>query len=87
MCAVRALNSYSTTASQQFAKGVEMRLRNAAYLAEIHTLHTLTAQGGTDRRAGTGLAGSHDQFNDLIHLNSFSGHCRLIVVFGVSLMM
>lgn len=38
----------------------------SAHLAKVHTLHTFTTQGGTDRGTGTGLAGAHDELHDLI---------------------
>lgn len=78
MCAVRALNSYINSSQPliqlvAMAHGCRLFARGVFffyYLAEIHALHTFATQCRTDGRAGTGLAGAHDQFDDLI-----LGHC------------
>lgn len=45
-----------------------------AYLAEIHRLYTFGTQGRTDWRRRGGLAGTDDEFDNLVSLNRFACH-------------
>ena len=53
-------------------------------LAKVHRLDTLTAQGRTDGRAGTGLPGPDDELDNLIGGSASSlrhvGDCGCVVV-------
>lgn len=40
--------------------------RGSTHLAKVHTLHTFTTQGRTDRRTGAGLASAHNELDDLV---------------------
>jgi hypothetical protein len=50
-------------------------------LAEVHRLDTLATQRGTDGGAGGGLAGAHDELDDLVScdLRHCGGWCGLRV--------
>jgi hypothetical protein len=47
-------------------------------LAEIHALDTFASQGRTDRRTGTGLAGAHNELDELVFGEDFAGHCDVL---------
>lgn len=51
--------------------------RVRTYLAKIHTFDTFATQCRPDRRTGTGLTGSNNQFDDLIANGHFSRHVEV----------
>jgi hypothetical protein len=57
---------------------MERMLVGKSYFAEIHALHSLTTQRGTDGWRGGGLACADYQFDDLVLLYRFLCHCVCI---------
>ena len=51
-------------------------LRGGTYLAEIHALHAFASQRRADGRRWAGLPGAYYEFDDLVFLEGFLGHCR-----------